>query len=175
MSGSANNVYVCMRCAIAGRLTEAAPYLDQAITAWEETGYFRGTGLARIVLGEIALASGDPSLAVAHFDRAHTTLAAVPDPHDTARALAFLGRARACAGEYESGLAQLTSALRTFEHSGSVHWQARTLEMLGQTAQDGDHLDTARDYYQRSLALCTPISIEDARRLRERLDGLPTG
>ncbi|MCX4903897.1 NB-ARC domain-containing protein [Streptomyces sp. NBC_00878] len=159
----------------AGRLTEAVPYLDRAITAWKETGYSRGTGLARIVLGEIALAAGDPPLAVRHFDRAHATLAAVPDPHDTARALAFLGRARAAAGEHASGTAQLLSALGTFEHSGSVHWRARTLEMLGQTAQDSGRADTARDYYLRSLALCAPISVEDAGRLRERLDSLPAG
>ncbi|MGX1914161.1 ATP-binding protein [Streptomyces phaeochromogenes] len=157
----------------AGRLTEAVPYLDRAIAAWMETGYSRGTGLARIVLGEIALAAGDPLLAVRHFDRAHATLTAVPDPHDTARALAFLGRARAAAGEYESGTAQLLSALGTFEHSGSVHWQARTLEMLGQTAQGSDRTDTARDYYLRSLALSAPISVEDAGRLRERLESLP--
>ncbi|MFE7071175.1 tetratricopeptide repeat protein [Streptomyces sp. NPDC057620] len=159
----------------AGRLVQAVPYLDRAIALWEETGYARGTGLARIVLGEIALADGEPLLAVRHFEHAHTTLAAVPDPHDTARALAFLGRARACAGAYESGTTQLMDALGTFERSGSVHWQARTLEMLGQTAQDSGRTDVARDHYWRSLDLCAPIGVEDARRLRERLAGLPPG
>ncbi|GAA4893086.1 ATP-binding protein [Streptomyces coeruleoprunus] len=156
----------------AGRLQEARPHLDEAIALWEETGYARGVGLVRILLGEIALAEERLGHAVAEFEAAHEVLVAVDDPHDAARALAFLGRARARAGDHGTGVDHLAAALRTFEASGAVHWQARTLEMLGQTAQEGDHPDVARDAYERARALFAPLSPADARRLTDRLAAL---
>ncbi|MGW0705332.1 tetratricopeptide repeat protein [Streptomyces sp. NPDC002643] len=156
----------------AGHPTEAVPRLEQAIALWEEVGYSRGTGLARIVLGEIALSTDEPRAAVAHFERAHGILTEARGPHDAARALAFLGRARARAGEYEDGADQLRTALRTFERSGALHWQARTLEMLGQSAEDAGDVTAARDYYGRALPLSTTVSTADARRVRARLEGL---
>ncbi|QFR03113.1 tetratricopeptide repeat protein [Streptomyces phaeolivaceus] len=157
-----------------GRLTEAVPYLEEAISLWEDVGYPRGTGLARTVLGEIAMASGELTSAVRHFESAYAILMAVRDAHDAARALAFLGRARARSGETE-GMEQLRLALGTFERSGAVHWQARTLEMLGQSAQDAGDLEAAREHYQRALPLSTTVSVDDARRVSARLDSLSGG
>lgn len=155
----------------AGRPAEAVPQLNRAITVWEDCGYPRGAALARIVLGEIALAGDSHSVAVAHFARAHDTLLAVPDPHDAARALAFLGRARAAGGEFAAGTEQLQQALAVFTSSSAVHWQARTLEMLGDSALGyaaegtGGERAAAREFYARALALYETTSPADALRL----------
>ncbi|MFE4825931.1 tetratricopeptide repeat protein [Streptomyces sp. NPDC056672] len=159
-------------CRDAGRLEAAVPYLTGAITAWESCGYVRGAALSQIVLGEIALALDEPQEAVQFFIQAHDTLTAVNDPHDTARALAFLGRARVRAGEYETGVAQLAEALAVFTSSGSFHWQARALEMIGDSARDHRDTATAAESYAQALALHEVTSPADARRLKDRLDSL---
>ncbi|MER6628584.1 tetratricopeptide repeat protein [Streptomyces sp. NPDC000987] len=150
----------------AGRFAEAVSYLNRAVTTWEGCGYRRGVALARVVLGEVALARRDPERAVACFDRARTELLAVSDPHDAARALAFLGRARARTGDHETGTAQLAEALAVFTASGAVHWQARTLEMLGDTARERGEDTAAEDLHGRALALYETTSPADARRMR---------
>ncbi|KND25192.1 ATP-binding protein [Streptomyces acidiscabies] len=150
----------------AGRRAQAEPLLRRAITAWEECDYPRGVALARILLGEIALADGDLERAVGCFTEAREGLLAVADPHDAARALVFLGRARARAGDLEAGTAQMTEALAVFTASGAAHWQARALEMLGDTAREQG--TDAGEYYARARALYESTSPADARRLALR-------
>lgn len=156
----------------AGRYAEAAAHLRRAVDLWEETGYRRGVGLARIVLGEVALAVDDAPLAVAECEEARAVLLDVRDPHDAARALAFLGRARARAGQYAAGLEHLHEALRAFEESGAAHWQARTLEMIGLSAQEGGDTQVAGDSYERARDLFARVSPGDADRLAGRLAAL---
>ena len=67
---------------------------------------------------------------------------------------------------------RLRAALEMFERSGAQHWQARTLEMLGQSAEDAGDVAAARDHYRRALPLSTMVSAEDARRVGARLEGL---
>ncbi|WP_189536171.1 tetratricopeptide repeat protein [Streptomyces roseolilacinus] len=153
----------------AGRHAEAVTHLDRAVALWEETGYRRGVGLARIVLGEVALAADDAPRAVAEFEEARVILLDVRDPHDATRALAFLGRARARAGQYAAGMERLREALGAFEESGAVHWQARTLEMIGLSAQEGGDPDVARDSYERARALFARTNPGDAARVAGRL------
>ncbi|MGW0332873.1 tetratricopeptide repeat protein [Streptomyces sp. NPDC003011] len=150
----------------AGRFAEAVAHLNRAAATWEECGYPRGVALARIVLGEIALAEQDPERAVACFAQARQGLLSVADPHDAARALALLGRARARAGDHATGTAQLGEALTVFTASGAVHWQARTLEMLGDTARERGEDAAAAEFHARALALYAATSPADARRLR---------
>lgn len=154
----------------AGRLSEAGAALDEAISIWERVGYVRGVALARVVLGEMALGSEKTEKAVEYFSSAHDLFTTVDDPHDEARALAFLGHARAQAGDHESGVAELGRALGVFERAGSAHWQARTLEMMGGSAQSQGDFVSARAHYERALGLFGPISPEDAQRLRGRLE-----
>ncbi|MGW0643761.1 AAA family ATPase [Streptomyces badius] len=159
----------------AGRLEEAAIFLHRAIEVWEGCGYARGGALARIVLGELALAEPGPAgprRAVELFTHARDTMAAVPDPHDAARAQAFLGRARVRAGDYALGAAQLTEALAAFDASGAAYWQARTLEMLAESVAEHGEGAASRDYYERALALYGSTSPDDAVRVRDRLEGL---
>jgi len=153
----------------AGRPAEAEPFLRQAMAVWEGCGYLRGVALARTALGEVALATGRTDEAVACFARARDELLAVRDPHDAARALAFLGRARARNGEHAAGTAQMEEALAVFASSGAAHWQARTLEMLGLSAQERGAAEEARDLWARALALYEVTSQSDARRLTDLL------
>ncbi|WP_327186301.1 ATP-binding protein [Streptomyces sp. NBC_01334] len=150
----------------AGRFAEAVSRLNRAVATWEECGYPRGVALARITLGEVALAEHDPERAVACFARARQGLVEAADPHDTARALAFLGRARARTGDHALGIAHMTEALAVFTASGAVHWQARTLEMLGDTARERGEDTAGEEYHARALALYETTSPADARRLR---------
>ncbi|WP_313896211.1 tetratricopeptide repeat protein [Streptomyces sp. YIM 98790] len=155
----------------AGRPAEAVPYLRRAVAVWEGAGYPRGAALARIVLGELAELGGEIRTALGHYRAARDALAELPEPYETARAQAFLGRALAAAGQAEEGLALLGQALTVFEETGATHWQARTLEMLGESAErsPGAGRRTARGHYERSLALFTSYSADDAERVRERL------
>ncbi|MFE9685924.1 regulator [Streptomyces sp. NPDC006285] len=150
----------------AGRLTDAAAPLDRAVETWTECGYPRGVALARILLGEIALAEQDLDRAITCFTLARESLLAVSDPHDAARALAFLGRARTRDGDRATGTAQMLEALATFTASGAAHWQARTLEMLGDSARERGDDTAADDFRARALALYETTSPADARRLR---------
>ncbi|WP_310724099.1 tetratricopeptide repeat protein [Streptomyces sp. N2A] len=161
----------------AGRFPEASTFLHQAIETWEAVGYPRGAALSRIVLGEMALESpgatwnGRP--AAEYFDRARTTLLAVDDPYDAARALAFHGRARAVAGAYEDGVSELAAALLVFEEAGATPWQARVLEMLGRSAAEHTDPRTARDCFVRARDLYARQSPSDAQRMTDLLAAAP--
>ncbi|MER8046458.1 tetratricopeptide repeat protein [Streptomyces sp. NPDC094032] len=161
---------------LAGRLDDATTYLTEALALREAIGYRRGAAMTRICLGDAALTAGRPREAVPPLAEARATLLAVPDPYDAARALALLGLALARAGARhttgEDAETLLRQALDEFTATGSVHWRARTLEMLGETADLRGDRTGARDRYERSLALYEPVSDTDAARLRTRLTQL---
>jgi tetratricopeptide (TPR) repeat protein len=159
---------------LAGRLERATALFRQALAIREAIGHTRGAALTRLCLGDIALDTGDPAQAIALLTRARADLLAVPDPYDAARALAFLGRAHAADGvrDFATAERQLHEALEEFARAGSVHWQARVVEMLGQTAADRGDTEGARDRYEQSLARYAPVSPSDARRLEARLRAL---
>ncbi|MEV0255148.1 tetratricopeptide repeat protein [Streptomyces sp. NPDC050732] len=161
---------------LAGRLAEAARYFRLALPLREEIGYRRGAALTRICLGDVALADGRPHEALPHLTAARAELLAEDDPYDAARALAFLGQAALrCAGDdttaVEAAETQLARAIREFEATGSVHWQARVLEMLGEAAEERREPERARHWYEQALARYESVSAPDVRRVRERLRG----
>ncbi|MFJ5302414.1 tetratricopeptide repeat protein [Streptomyces sp. NPDC088350] len=160
---------------LAGRLAEARECFTSALTLREEIGHRRGAALTRLALGDTALAAGRPEEALPQLARAREELLAADDPHDAARALAFLGRAHALAdgADHERAERQLLAALAEFEGTGSVPWQARVLEMLGEGAAERDDIGRARDWYEQSLARYGPFSGPDRHRLEERLRSLP--
>ncbi|MCX4724835.1 tetratricopeptide repeat protein [Streptomyces sp. NBC_01306] len=162
---------------LAGRLDRATGYFTEALALREKIGYVRGAALSRLCLGDIALATGDPHRAVVLLTRARSDLLAVPDPYDAARALAFLGRARAADGiaDFAAADRQLLLALDEFAATGSVHWQGRVLEMLGECAEDRGDRRAAAARYRQSLARYAPVSPGDTRRLQERLRALDAG
>ncbi|MGA4846011.1 ATP-binding protein [Streptomyces sp. G5(2025)] len=162
---------------LAGRLPEALRCFRLALPLREAIGYARGAALTRICLGDVALADGRPEEALPELAAARAALMAEGDLYDAARALAFLGQAALrCAGDdaaaVEAAEAQLTKALGEFESAGSVHWQGRVLEMLGEAAEDRRETERARAWYDRSLARYRSVSAPDVRRLEGRLNGL---
>jgi tetratricopeptide (TPR) repeat protein len=151
---------------LAGRLAEAEDFFVRALALRETIGYRRGAALTRVCLGDVALAAGRPGEAIAPLERARADLLAESDVYDAARALAFLGRARADEG-------RLRDALAEFGAAGSGHWQARVLEFLGETAQERGDAAAARDRFGQSLAGYEQLSAAaDAARLRGRLRDL---
>ncbi|UFQ18774.1 MULTISPECIES: tetratricopeptide repeat protein [Streptomyces] len=162
---------------LAGRLAEALRCFRLALPLREAIGYTRGAALTRICLGDVALADGRPEDALPELAAARDALLAEDDPYDAARALAFLGQAALrCAGDdtaaVEAAEEQLVKAVGEFEAAGSVHWQGRVLEMLGEAAEDRRETERARDWYDRSLARYRSVSAPDVRRLEARLRAL---
>ncbi|MFI6638137.1 tetratricopeptide repeat protein [Streptomyces sp. NPDC050504] len=162
---------------LAGRLAPAALHFGQALELREAIGYRRGAALTRICLGDVALAEGRRADALPHLVRARADLLDVHDPYDAARALAFLGRAQLAPDGtgYDLAREQLGQALEEFEATGSVHWQGKVLELLGECAEERRDAEGARDWYTRSLARYAPVSDVDAERIRDRLRRLGPG
>ncbi|MEU6225375.1 tetratricopeptide repeat protein [Streptomyces sp. NPDC047042] len=156
---------------LAGQLDLAREYFTRDLALREQIGYRRGAAVTRLCLGDTALADDRPAEALGHLARARAELLAEDDPYDAARALAFLGRAHARLDDTRHDLAerQLRQAITEFEATGSVHWQARVLEMLGEAAEDRGDLDRARHWYEQSLTRYEPVSEADVRRVGERL------
>ncbi|NBE55580.1 ATP-binding protein [Streptomyces boluensis] len=154
---------------LAGRLPEAERYFREALALRADIGYHRGVALSRLCLGDVALAAGQPEQAVGHLERAHGELLAEQDRYDAARALALLGRAYARTGRHAEADRQLLAALDEFTATGSVHWQAHVLEMLGEAAAERGDTERARARYEESRARYAPVSEPDTRRLEDRL------
>jgi tetratricopeptide (TPR) repeat protein len=155
---------------LAGRLETALPCFTEALRLREAIGYRRGAALTRLAMGDLALATSRATEALGLLDQARTELMAVDDGYDAARALAYLGQAHALAlRDYATAERLLRQATDEFEASGSVHWQARTKEFLGEIAMERRDFATARDWFEQSLALYEQVSPEDTRRLQGRL------
>jgi tetratricopeptide (TPR) repeat protein len=156
----------------AGRPSKAIPLLHQARDIRSALGYARGTALTDIMLGLIALDGGDTARAREHLATARRVLLQEGDIFDAARAQAWLGRALAVEGRFTLAETHLTEAHTTFLGCGSPRWVARTLEMLGQVAQDQSQITQACDLYTKALALFETVSSKDAVRVRGWLDSL---
>ncbi|MEU2354421.1 MFS transporter [Streptomyces misionensis] len=149
----------------AGRPDHARGLLMHAIARWEQCGYQRGIALSTIVLGEIALPD-DAAHALDLFTRAHALLLELDDSFEAARALALKGHARVVTGEAADGIEAMEGALRMLTETGSIRWQARTLELLGHAYQDQGEPRTAGDCYRQAAALYADIAPAEAERVR---------
>ncbi|MFD6182006.1 glycoside hydrolase family 15 protein [Streptomyces goshikiensis] len=98
-----------------------------------------------------------------------TALLAVDNPHDAARALAWLGRAYSMVGRHDEARQAGATAQQEFERTGSRQWMARSLELLGESVAAAGHEDEARGFFARALASYEPLSATDAARVRGRL------
>ncbi|WP_246530611.1 tetratricopeptide repeat protein [Streptomyces bathyalis] len=151
------------------QLREAEEHFVRALALREEIGYRRGAALSRVCLAETALERGDHQRALQYLTRAHTDLVAEEDTYDAARSLALLGHTTALHATYEQGVGHLLEALEDFHLSGSLHWQGRTLEMLGEAAEHHGDAQEARRYYSQAREVYLPISPTDTNRLEGRL------
>ncbi|MEU0843522.1 tetratricopeptide repeat protein [Streptomyces sp. NPDC005962] len=151
-----------------GSADEAELLLIRARQMRLAQGDRRGAALTEIILGRIRLEARNVPEAMDHFMTARSVLADC-DSFDAARALAWLGRAHALLGVFPEAVRLLHQARKEFEEANSPRWIARTLEMLGQTAQDQAHTAHATQYYTASLERYDQINPQDAERLRQRL------
>lgn len=159
----------------AGHASQAIPPLHEALEIREDIGYVRGAALTRLLLGDIAAGKSDWDTAIAYMQRARRDLLAVEDPHDAARALAMLGRTHSSCGRHAKGEALLYRAEREFAKTGSLHWQARTREWLGETAENHGDTGQARQRYAAAReTYANMLSARDIERLNQRLNSLET-
>ena len=154
----------------AGQYQAAERFLEQARNLREARDDHRGVALTDILLGQVLLERGDAGGAVGVFTGARTALVEAEDPHDAARALAWLGRAHSAAGHHEEAERLGYTANREFAETGSRQWIARSLEMLGQTADASGRAEDARSLYTQALERYAHISPLDEERLRRRLE-----
>ncbi|MFJ2650299.1 hypothetical protein ACIO1C_26685 [Streptomyces sp. NPDC087420] len=156
---------------LTSQLDEARAYFENALGLRESIGYLRGAALSRRRLGETALAAGELSTAANHLVRAHAELDAQDEHYEAARALALLGHVLASDGDHEGGTARLREALGMFRGAGarSEHWQARSLEWLGQAAEQRGDGEEAGRCYEAARELYGRQDPSDAQRVEERL------
>ncbi|MEV1010904.1 tetratricopeptide repeat protein [Streptomyces sp. NPDC049881] len=161
----------------AGRLPDAEHRLLRALGMREDIGYRRGAALSRIVLGQVCEALGRVGEAVAYLTDARGVLVEIGDAYDAARALALLGHVLASAEAAEGtgpgeGVRHLRAALAEFAGTGSVLWQGRCMEMLGQAAEWSGAGEEAADWYLKALAVLERRSPRDSSRIEGRLHGV---
>ncbi|MET8683605.1 tetratricopeptide repeat protein [Streptomyces sp. NPDC004732] len=148
---------------------EAVPYLEEAVEQRLDLGYSRGVALTEILLGQIAVSSGDYQKAGTVFSHARDLLLDARDEHDAARALAWRGRTSMLAGDISAAEHDLRTANAEFAEAEAPSWLAHTIEWLGEAAQQDRRPQDAQALYAQALDLYVPLSAHDADRLRERL------
>ncbi|MFE9421515.1 tetratricopeptide repeat protein [Kitasatospora sp. NPDC006697] len=155
-----------------GRIHRAADQLDEAQQSFEQAlrlrldaGYRRGAALTRVTLAEVAVARGLPDRAVPELLLAQQELSDLGETYEVARALAHLGAARTGLGDHAAAAADLDRALELFRAAGSLYWEGRTLELLGELAEARDAPEQARACYEESLARYQRMGAPDADRL----------
>lgn len=148
------------------RRTLAAEATDPAL----RRTYTRSVALSDIALGQVAIGLDDATGAIELLTSARKTLRdEVEDPFDAGRALAWLGRAHARAGDFTTAEREGRQAIEEFTTARSPRWTARSLELLGQTQQEAGNLESARTSYEQSLEAYRSISQRDADRVRRQL------
>ncbi|MEV7957474.1 hypothetical protein [Streptomyces sp. NPDC088141] len=153
----------------AGRPEEAVGHLEQARTLRDRREDRRGVALPDILLGQVQLSRGDAAAAIEALAAARAVLVEVEDPHDAARALAWLGRAYSMALRHDEARLAGSTAQQEFEQTGSPQWMARSLELLGESVAAAGAEEEARELFARALASYEPLSVTDAARVRARL------
>ena len=151
---------------LTGGDAQAQAYLIQARDLRREVGYVRGAALSELSLGMVAYDQGAYEQASELLTSAHTTLVQEQDSFDAARALAWLGRARAAIGDYGAAEKYLRRAHVFFKDAGSPRWIGMSLELLGHTAHDQQHHQEAAALYDQAMVIYRTVSPRDSERLR---------
>ncbi|MFD7899816.1 tetratricopeptide repeat protein [Streptomyces sp. NPDC059568] len=156
---------------LTSRLDEAREHFEHALRLRESIGYRRGAALSRRRLGETAFATGDYRTAARHLAQAYAELEVHGEAYEAARTLALLGHVLACDGDHEGGTRRLREALGMFRAPGarSEHWEARSLEWLGQAAQRQGDTEHAGRWYEAARDLFRRLNPTDTQRLDDRL------
>ncbi|MFF7644086.1 tetratricopeptide repeat protein [Streptomyces canus] len=175
-----------------GRLEEAESLLVQARalrvvlsrTSQEKRDritFHRSVAITDVCLGQVLLKTGRPVDAIETLASARSTLLDVRDPLDAdrdldirdpldaGRALAWLARAYAEAGDLTAGEVHGREAVAEFDQLEVTRWRARSRELLGHTLQAAAKRDEARASYREAIRLYEQVSRRDARRVQQAL------
>ncbi|MFI9788227.1 regulator [Kitasatospora sp. NPDC051984] len=158
-----------------GELDSARARFEQALVLWEAIGYRRGVGLLRVALGEVATDAADEAESVRQLSAAIEDFTAVGDQYEVFRAQAIRGRAYLMARRYEQAEADLAAARAGFVAAGAPHWQARSIEWLGELALAKGEVDLARKRFTSSCELYRSVAAPDTARLARRVEELVGG
>ncbi|WP_181785514.1 tetratricopeptide repeat protein [Streptomyces phytophilus] len=156
----------------ADRPREAEAHLRQARWLRQDHGDAHGVALTEIRLGRVALALDRSAEALTYLSAARATLLAHDHRIEAAWAMAWLGRAQACDGDYPTAERNLLQSHDEFTAACSPRGMARTLEMLGETAEEQLRLEHAALFYTRARDLYRRLGEFDADRLGNRIHGL---
>ncbi|GLF98112.1 tetratricopeptide repeat protein [Streptomyces yaizuensis] len=149
-----------------------AALAGNAAASGDEAGartFRRAVALSDTALAQVDLDAGAAREAVGRLTSARAALREIGDRVDAGRALAWLGRAYAAAGDDPAAVQAGERAVDEFTALGVVRWHARSLELLALTHQDAHRPAPARELLEQALTLYTPVSRRDAQRIATRL------
>ncbi|MEW1760479.1 tetratricopeptide repeat protein [Streptomyces cyaneofuscatus] len=141
----------------------------EATDPHEQRTFARAVALSDTALGQVAIGLGDADGAISRLASARRTLVEIQDAFDAARALAWLGRAHAAAGDQEAAEREGRQAVAECTATRSPRWTARSLELLGRTFQEAGQGALARRVFEQSLELYASVNSRDAERVRRQL------
>jgi predicted ATPase/DNA-binding SARP family transcriptional activator len=136
-----------------GHIDEAAGRLEEGRAQFEQLGDQFAIIICLSGLAEVAMARGQPAVAVAQLEEARALAAGGLAGNWAETARVELGRAMAAAGDIEAGRKEISAAVRTAEivgeHDDAVHGYA----YLSDIARAEGDLAGARDLLDQGLAI----------------------
>ena len=136
-----------------GQFTEGSAWADRAVAQFAGAQPSRSLGLIYKVAGWLKMMSGDYPGALPLCLRAYEVFGQVGDEVEAARARMMYGITMAATGGAEEGIAQVMGALEQSQALDDRIGAAVTLIAIGEGARHGGDLATARDFYEKALAL----------------------
>ncbi|MEV2234251.1 tetratricopeptide repeat protein [Streptomyces phaeochromogenes] len=160
----------------AGQLEEAAELFEWAAVELPRCGDLRAGGLARLNAADVEFARGRLPQAADGADEARTTLLAVDDSYNAARAATLLGRIRLGDGRPDEAERWLSGALAVLREVAAHYETARALDALGEVAELRGQRELAQGHYREALDLYVGVNRPGpAEGVRERLRRLDEG
>jgi len=160
----------------AGQLDEAAELFEWAAVELPRCGDIRAGGLARLNAADVEFTRGRFPRAAEGALGARTTLLAVDDSYNAARAATLLGRIRLGGGRPDEAERWLLDALAVLREVAAHYETARALDALGEVAELRGQRELAQGHYREALDLYVGVNRPGpADGVRERLRRLDEG
>jgi DNA-binding SARP family transcriptional activator/Tfp pilus assembly protein PilF len=152
------------------RYAEALEQARQALSLYRTGGHRVGEANAMAVVGWYHAQLGDHGEALESCEHALRSHRELGDRDGQANTLYNLGYAHHHLGHHSEAIAYYRQAIDLRRALGDRYYEADVLTNLGDTHQAAGDLQSARDAWQRALAILTDLHHPDADALRARLD-----
>ncbi|MFI6282624.1 ATP-binding protein [Streptomyces sp. NPDC050988] len=160
----------------AGQLDAAAELFEWAAVELPRCGDLRAGGLARLNAADVEFTRGRFARAAEGAVGARTTLLAVDDSYNAARAATLLGRICLGDGRPDEAERWLLGALAVLREAAAHYETARALDALGELAELRGQRELAQGHYREALGLYVGVNRPGpADGVRERLRRLDEG